>query len=199
MMCTTEAVLGSYYMTLGATEPVVTTVGGKSAKKTKVQQAHEAAPTTTPAKQWLFLQAGTTCTMAQHANGSYTLRATIGKDMVAFTERPQRLASNVATHKFVKSFEKLFASSQPNAAITFADNHGPLIVVLSQPKIEKRTTTSLLGEEEGDSTTDFVIEYAMEQSESQSAVVSMEQFLDMSGSCSIFIDSITDGGALFLK
>ena len=196
MMSTTEAQVqwvGEY----GVTEPVVvTTVVGKAAKKTKVQQAYEAAPTTTaapttaPAKQWLFVQAGTTCTLAQHATtGVYTLRATIGQDMVAFTERPDRLASNIATHKFVKSFGDLFASSKPNAAITFADNDGPLIGVLSQPKIVKRPKKNLL-EEEDKSTTGFIIvEYAMEQSESQGAVVSIEQFLDTSGSCSIFIDS----------
>ena len=202
MMRTTEAALDPPLMStpeerevswmvgyFGATDPVVTTEGGKSAKKTK-QQAHEAAPTTAPAKQWLFVQAGTTCTLAQHATtGVYTLRATIGQDMVALTERPDRLASNIATHKFVKSFGDLFASSKPNAAITFADNDGPLIGVLSQPKIVKRPKKNLL-EEEDKSTTGFIIvEYAMEQSESQGAVVSIEQFLDTSGSCSIFIDS----------
>ena len=124
--------------------------------------------------------------MAQHATaGVYTLRATISKDTVVFTERPNRRASNISTNKFVESFKDLFASSMPNAAITFADDD-PLIVVLSQPKIVKKTTTSLMTEED-ESTTDFVIGYVMEQSESQGAVVSIKQFLDTSGSCSIFI------------
>ena len=195
MMSTTEAQVqwvGEY----GVTEPVVvTTVVGKAAKKTKVQQAYEAAPTTTaapttaPAKQWLFVQAGTTCTLAQHATtGVYTLRATIGQDTVALTERPDRIASNIATQKFVNSFEDLFSSSSPNVAITFTGDQkpssssasldGPLIVILSRP--------SIIGGLNGSSMLD--IEYTMKQSESQSTVATIEQFLDASGSCSLFID-----------
>lgn len=91
--------------------------------------------------------------------------------------------------QFEESFEEIFASLKPNTAITFADKDGPLIVVLSHPKIVNRTTKSLLEKDEDESTTDFIIvEYAMAQSESQSAVVSIEHFLDTSGSCSIFID-----------
>lgn len=123
--------------------------------------------------------------MAQHADGVYTLRATIGKDTVSLSERPNRLAGKVPTKKFVASYEELFASSNPNAAITFADN-GPLIVVLSQPP---KIVASRLEEEDDDSTTNVVIEYAMEQTESQGEVASIEEFLNTSGSCSIFIDS----------
>ena len=156
----------------------------KSAKKTKVY-SHEATPTTTTTTvSSLFVQVGKPCSMAQHADGFYTLRATIGKETVSLSERPNRLAGNVPTKKFVDSFnEELFSSSNPNAAITFADN-GPLIVVLSHPKI----VASRL-EEDDDSTTNFVIEYAMEQTESQGEVASIEEFLNTSGSCSIFIDS----------
>ena len=84
------------------------------------------------------------------------------------------MARTVPTQAFVDQFDKLFATSPPNAAVTLAgDNNGPLIVVLSQPRFV------------GDS----ILEYTITQSESQRDIVAIEQFLDMSGvSCSIFID-----------
>ena len=177
----------------------VSAVEMKSAKKTKVH-SHEAAgatPTTTTTTSWLFVQAGTTCSLAQHANGGYTLRATIGNETVALSERPERRAETISTTVFVDKFADLFASSNPNAAITFAgdddeeqtsalssSNNGPLIAVLSQPMIVR---TGVL---ENDSN-DVVIEVDIEQMGSQGDVVSITQFLDQSGSCSIFIDSFS--------
>ena len=99
----------------------------------------------------------------------------------------------MSTQVFVDKFDKVFKSSSPNVAITFAGNQEPsssssssasldrpLIVILSEPSIN--------GGLDGSSTLD--VEYTIKQSESQSAVATIEQFLDASGSCSIFIDSI---------
>merc|ERR1711865_1099159 len=72
------------------------------------------------------------------------------------------------------------SSSSPSAA---AVDSGPLIVVLSQPKIvgpnpDDRTNSTL------------VVEYTLRQSESQQAIVSIETFMNRTfRSCSIFIDS----------
>ena len=94
--------------------------------------------------------------------------------------------------EFVEKFDIPFVTSQPNAAITFAgdnNNTGPLIVVLSRPKIAGTSP---------DGSTDM-IEYAMTQSESQGEVVSMKQFLEISGGpCSLFNDSISERAAAFV-
>jgi len=139
--------------------------------------------------------------MEPQANtGSYTLRATVSSDTVAFAERPTRTALTVLTQDFVDSFEDLFETSKPNGAITFVSEDTasavvsassldvPLIAVLSQPKI---VDTSV-----DDST--VVIEYTMmTQSKSQSGVISIEQFLNNTfGSCSIFLDGTAVYGAL---
>ena len=126
------------------------------------------------------------------ARGTYTLRATLKNETVLFLERPNRGAAVVSTQKFVNNFEKVFESSSPNVAITFTGDkapsssssssalEGPLIVVLSRP--------SIIGGLDESSTLD--VEYTMEQSASQSTVATIEQFLDASGSCSIFIDGL---------
>ena len=102
----------------------VSAVEMKSAKKTKVH-SHEAAALTATAtatsNRALFLQAGTTYSMAPHANGgSYTLRAMIGHETVAVTTRPEWRAVNLATTEFVENYADLFELSNPKAAITFA-------------------------------------------------------------------------------
>ena len=129
------------------------------------------------------------------ARGTYTLRATLKNETVLFLERPERGATTVSTQVFVDKFEDVFASSSPNVAITFTGDQepsasssassasllaGPLIVILSRP--------SIIGGLDGSSTLD--VEYTMEQSASQSTVATIEQFLDASGSCSVFIDSL---------
>ena len=60
---------------------------------------------------------------------------------------------------------------------------GPLIAILSRPRI-------IGGLDDGSSTLE--VEYLMEQSESQRTVATIDQFLDASGPCSIFIDSMDD-------
>jgi len=163
----------------------------KSDKKTKnsPQQQHEPTPSV------LAVQAGPDCSITQDAGtGIYVLRATIGNATTLFSERPVRTARTMATPTFVERFEGYFNTSQPNAAITFTaedrepeatgnknkNNNGPLIGVLSQPSL--LITTRLLEDRYTG------IEYTLSQSESQAAVGSIQQFLDTSGSCSIFID-----------
>ena len=98
------------------------------------------------------------------------------------TTRPDGRYHRYNAQEFVNSFEKIFATSNPNTAITFTaddnNNTGPLIVVLSRPKIAGTSS---------DGST-VMIEYTMTQSASQGEVALIEQFLEMSGSCSIFIN-----------
>ena len=136
------------------------------------------------APSYLFLQPGINCRITQQAaTGIYFLSATVGTETVAFTERPDRTAVTGPTQAFVGSFEDIFATSNPNAAVTFtsttaaaAASNGPLIVELSQPTFNSSSN---------------YIEYPITQSKSQSEVAPIEQFLESaSGSpCSIFIDS----------
>ena len=73
-----------------------------------------------------------------------------------------------------------FGNTEPTMAPS-SNNTGPLIVVLTEPKI--------VGTNPDDST--VVVEYTIRQSESQRAVVSIEQFMDDTfRSCSLFIDGI---------
>ena len=85
----------------------------------------------------------------------------------------------MATQVFVGNFEdNFFVTSNPNVAITFAgdnSNTGPLIGVLSRPHMVSYSSS--------------IIEYTMMQSESQAKVASIDQFMETSGSCSIFIDA----------
>ena len=136
------------------------------------------------APDWLFLQAGIKCRITQHAaTGIYHLSATVGNTTTAFTERPDRLAGTIFTQVFVKTFKDIFATSNPNAAVTFtsttaeaAASNGPLIVELSQPRVNNKN----------------YIEYPITQSISQGEVGSLDQFMGMSDvSCSIFVDSGT--------
>ena len=157
------------------------------ARQRKLKKAHSGgggtnastpAPTPTP-PGYLFVQPGIECRITDRgATGRYLLSATVGNATIAFTERPDRLAGTIATQQFVDQFKDIFATSNPNAAVTFttmasADNNKPLIVELSKPRMNGN-----------------IIEYPITQSISQGEVVSMNQFLGMSDvSCSIFIDS----------
>jgi len=156
---------------IGTTEAA----GGKSAKKKNSQPQQQ----TEEEAKVLFLQAGTDCALTPSATGIYTLRATVGTETIYFSERPDRLAGTMATQTFVEQFEdNFFVTSNPNVAITFTgdnSNTGPLIVVLSQPRMVGSS----------------IIEYTLMQSDSQGEVASIDQFAGMSDgiSCSIFIDS----------
>ena len=132
-----------------------------------------------PAPEWTIARQTST-------SGMYTwvLSARVGTETVLFSERPVRTARTVSTQKFVDKFPDIFDTSNPNAAITFTsttatadNNNGPLIVELTGARV--------LGD-----FGDF-IEYTMTQSESQAAVAPIDQFLEISGSCSIFIDSLS--------
>ena len=159
----------------------------KAAKKTT--KTHRPPPASAPPSD-LLVQIGDVCSITRHSassTGRYTLRATVGTDTVAFTERPERNAMTVPTQVLVEQFADLFGPSDPNAALTFAaGGHpaGPLIVVLSQPRIVRFD----------DSSTTLDVEYTLEQTDSQRTVVSIEQFVDVSGgACSIFIDALHSG------
>ena len=158
-----------------------TTAAPSGWTSTKQRKNSPRPPQPTTVAQQLVVQTGRDCSMAQqHDNGSYTLTFTIGNATVLFSERPERTARIVPTPVFVEQFHKLFATSHPNAAVTLAgENVGPVIVVLSRPRLVDE---------------DRILEYTMTQSEAQGAVVSIEHFLDMSGSvaCSIFIDGFIE-------
>ena len=151
-------------------------------KKNPAAAAAAAAAAAPAPSQELAVQGGPDCSITQQAStGKYTLSATVGKETVLFAERPVRTARKLSTEEFVDKFADIFFTSNPNAAVTFTsttasadnNNNGPLIVVLSQTRMVSSS----------------IIEYTMTQSESQAKVASMDQFLETSGACSIFIDS----------
>ena len=169
-----------------------TAAAAKSTKNSKNNGLHSQPAASSSSA--LGIQDGHVCSIKLKRQRTYTLRATLGNETVLFLERPNRGAAKVSTQVFVDKFDKVFTSSSPNVAITFAGDKEPssssssssasldrpLIVILSKP--------SIIGGLDGSSTLD--VEYTIKQSESQSAVATIEQFLDASGSCSIFIDSI---------
>ena len=129
----------------------------------------------------MFLQTGTDCALTPSAtSGEYLFRATVGTATTYFSERPDRLAGTMMTQVFAEQFaDNFFVTSNPNVAITFSgdnSNTGPLIVVLSRPRMVSSS----------------IIEYTMTQSSSQAKVATIDQFMETSGSCSIFIDSVSN-------
>ena len=133
-----------------------------------------------PPPKLLFVQAGTDCALKPSAttSGAYLFRATVGTATTFFSERPDRLADTMTTEAFQNQFDHFFVASNPNVAITFSgdnSNTGPLIGVLSRPHMVSYSSS--------------IIEYTMMQSESQAKVASIDQFMETSGSCSIFIDA----------
>ena len=166
--------------TLGSRSRRMGTTDASGWTSTKQRKNNRRPPQPTTVAPQLVVQTGRDCSMAPQATGSYTFTATLGNATVLFSERPVRMAQTIPTPVFVEQFHNLFATSNPNAAVTFSgENVGPVIVVLSRPR--------LVGD-------DRIIEYTLTQSASQGAVVSIENFLDMSGSvsCSIFIDGFIE-------
>ena len=136
-----------------------------------------------PPPRLLFVQAGTDCALKPSAttSGAYLFRATVGTATTFFSERPDRLADTMTTEAFQNQFDHFFVASNPNVAITFSgdnSNTGPLIGVLSRPHMVSYSSS--------------IIEYTMMQSESQAKVASIDQFMETSGSCSIFIASVSN-------
>ena len=169
------------------------------ARKRKLLKANSGGGGTNagaPAPSYLFLQPGTDCRITQQViTGIPLLSAAVGNATTYFSERPNRMAGTVNTTEFVDKFDKIFANSNPNAAVTFtgttaaaAASKGPLIVELSQPYILNQNNRQY-------------IEYTITQSNSQNAVGSIEQFSESaSGSpCSIFIDSAPPAWTTDLK
>ena len=166
------------------------------ARQRKLEKAHSgggggtnaATPAAAAPIRDLFVQPGIGCHITKHGSGSYFLSATVGTETTYFSERPKRTAGTIATHEFVDRFAYIFATSNPNAAVTFtgnkdstmtaaADNNRPLIVELSPPLMYYTNM-------------DSSIIYPITQSKSQGEVVPMDQFLEMSDvSCSIFVDN----------
>ena len=119
-------------------------------------------------KSYLVVQPGQDCSIIapQPSAKIYTLRATVGQETILFSERPE--------------FEKLFITSYPNTAITFTGNKEPK----TAPSSNNNGQLHMVGSS--------IIEYMMTQSKSQGEFASIEQFLETSSSCSIFIDSLDD-------
>ena len=144
--------------------------------------AAAAAAAAAPVPSWELAEQGAPdCSITQQAStGKYTLRATVGRETVLYSERPVRSARTMATQEFVEQFENLFVTFNPNAAIIFTGNKdaSPLNLELSRPR--------MIGSS--------IIEYTMTQSESKAEVASIDQFLATSGTCLIFIDSILNDG-----
>ena len=138
--------------------------------------------------QLLAVQKGQGCYIAEVEIGVYNLVITkMNRDTILFQERPGRRASTIATSDFTEEFSTNFPVDDfPNTAITFADSNkneedqGTLIVKLSDPVPFNNGTG---------------MKYTVEQSPSQSDIVSLEKSVvkntddSVDNSCSLFIDS----------
>ena len=135
----------------------------------------------------LAVQKGQGCYITEVELNVYTLVITkMHRDTIQFQERPGRRASTISTGDFTKDFSKFFLPDDfPNTAITFADSNkneedqGTLIVKLSDPVPFNNGTG---------------MKYTVEQSPSQSDIVSLEKSVvkntddSVDNSCSLFID-----------
>ena len=155
-------------------------------KRTKKEKnASSTSSTSSTAVSLLAFQPARGCTIRKETSTrgttSYHLVGTVGrKATVLFSDRPARVAKNVFTRAFVENFDAMFVSSKPNTVLSLAqEENNPLIVVITAARI---TSTN---EEDGS----LVVEYAIEQRGSQSAVSSIEAFVGLDRQeCSIFVD-----------
>ena len=158
-------------------------------KRTKKEKnASSTSSTSSTAVSLLAFQPARGCTIRKETSTrgttSYHLVGTVGrKATVLFSDRPARVAKNVATQTFVNNFDTMFVSSKPNTVISFTNKEDdPLIVVITRASILQTN------EEDGS----LVLEYDIEQQGSQDEVSSIDQFVGLDHQhCSIFVDDFT--------
>ena len=161
----------------------------KLTKKNKNALSSSQSSTSSTKVSLLAFQPARGCTIRKETSTrgtttSYHLMGTVGrKATVLFSDRPARVAKNVATQTFVDNFDTTFVSSKPNTVISFTNKEDdPLIVVIT----EARSVTT--NEEDGS----LVLEYDIEQQGSQDEVSSIDQFVGLDHQhCSIFVDDFT--------
>ena len=163
---------------------VISTVMTAPTKVTKKEKNASSQSSTT---SLLAFQPAQECAIRKETTGgttSYYLVGTVGrKATVLFSDRPARVAKNVATEAFVDNFDATFVSSKPNTVVSFANEEDdPLIVVITEASIFRTN-------EEDKS---LVLEYDIEQLGSQSNVSSIEEFVGLDRQdCSIFVDDFS--------
>ena len=173
---------------------VISTVMTAPTKVTKKEKnaSSQSSSSSSTALSMLAFQPARGCTIRKETSTrgttiSYHLVGTVGrKATVLFSDRPARVAKNVATETFVDNFDAIFVSSKPNTVIALAnEEEDPLIVVITEAKILRTN------QEDGG----LVLEYDIEQLGSQSNVSSIEEFVGLDRQdCSIFVDDFASCG-----
>jgi len=190
LFCTSFAI----FLLLCSNTLVKTTIAAKNSKKNKKSSN---SSNSLSAKS-LGVQTGQNCRLERERafpspsplEWKYKLFLNKVSDTTVFSERPTRVAKVLSTQIFVDNFDKLFLTSVPNTAVTFASKDvddenltGPLIVLFKNP-----------------STVDDGISYDLDQSFEQAKVLSLNSFFNEGsievdktmtvflGSCSLFID-----------
>ena len=174
---------------------VISTVMTAPTKVTKKEKnaSSQSSSSSSTALSMLAFQPARGCTIRKETSTrgttiSYHLVGTVGrKATVLFSDRPARVAKNVATETFVDNFDAIFVSSKPNTVISLANEEDdPLIVVITGAKILRTN------EEDGS----LVLEYDIEQQGTQDEVSSIDQFVEYDRQhCSIFVDDYPLSGA----
>ena len=169
---------------------VISTAMTAPTKTTKKEKNASSQSSSTTASSLLAFQPAQECAIRKETTGgttSYHLVGTVGrKATVLFSDRPTRVAKNVATETFVYNFDDTFVSSKPNTVVSFSNEEDdPLIVVITEAKILRTN------QEDGG----LVLEYDIEQLGSQSNVSSIEEFVGLDRQdCSIFVDDFASCG-----
>ena len=178
------------YLSVLVCVAVISTAMTAPTKVTKKEKNASSSSSSSTALSLLAFQPARGCTIRKETtstrgtNTSYHLVGTVGrKATVLFSDRPARVAKNVATEAFVDNFDATFVSSKPNTVVSFANEEDdPLIVVITEASIFRTN-------EEDKS---LVLEYDIEQLGSQSNVSSIEEFVGLDRQdCSIFVDDFS--------
>ena len=175
------------YLSVLVCVAVISTAMTAPTKVTKKEKNASSQSSSTSALSLLAFQPAQECAIRKETTGgttSYHLVGTVGrKATVLFSDRPTRVAKNVATETFVYNFDDTFVSSKPNTVVSFSNEEDdPLIVVI--------TEASILRTNEEDRS--LVLEYDIEQLGSQDEVSSIEEFVGLDRQdCSIFVDDFS--------
>jgi hypothetical protein len=82
--------------------------------------------------QWLVVMNAEQANSVPNEDGTYTLMLYgVDDDMLAFTDRPNRLSGRLATADFIAQWNSTFSDSDPNAALL--DNNVKVAITMSNP------------------------------------------------------------------
>ena len=88
---------------------------------------------------WLFSHTAASGTVAENADGSYTITLTgVDSRVIAFTDRPNRDAGTIEASEYYANWQSMFGTSAPNAVLvehTAVNGADSLVVTMYSPQL----------------------------------------------------------------